>query len=201
MLSLLFATCLLGASASLAARSLDRGSPGAEAAEAAEEGEGHGHEALFRWINFLILAGALGFLFRKPLASVFAGRSAAIRKSLDEGRAALEASQAQLRSVEEKLRHLEEEIAEFKLLATREMEAERERMREVTAQEAEKLLQSARLQMETASKAAQLELKLFAGQQAVELAEEMIRRRLDDATRRRLVSQFVARLEAKQKPS
>jgi F-type H+-transporting ATPase subunit b len=164
--------------------------------EAAEEGESHGNETLFRWINFALLAGGLFFLLRKPLGAFFSERSGSIQKGLEEGRKALEASQAQLRAVEEKLQHLDEEIAEFKLAAAREMGEERERMRQATAQEAEKMLQAARAQMDTATKAAQLELRLYAARLAVELAEEMIRQRLDDAGRRRLVSQFLAKLEA-----
>ncbi len=163
-----------------------------EGAEKANQGKS---ETLFKWINFALLVFALGYVLRKPVREFFAQRSASIRKSLEEGRKALEASQAQLNAVEEKLRRLEEVIAAFKASATREMEAERERLRKETAEEAERILAAARAQIETASKAARVELRAYAAQQAVELAEQMIRERLDDAGRRRLVSQFVERLK------
>jgi F-type H+-transporting ATPase subunit b len=138
--------------------------------------------------------GALAFVLRKPLADFFAQRSASIRKGLEEGRKALEASQAQLKTVEEKLLHLEEEIAAFKASAAREMEAERQRLKLAAAEEAEKILQSARAQTEAAVRAAKLELKSYAAAQAVELAEEIIRRRLDEAGRKKLVGDFLARV-------
>jgi F-type H+-transporting ATPase subunit b len=193
---LFLGACLLGFAALGSANSFGDLSAVVVEGEAAEEGEGHGHETLFRWINFALLAGGLFFLLRKPLGAFFSERSASIRKGLDEGRKALEASQAQLKAVEEKLQHLHEEILEFKLAAAREMGEEHERMRQATAQEADKMLQAARTQMDTATKAAQLELRHYTARLAVELAEELIRQRLDDAGRRRLVSQFLAKLEA-----
>jgi F-type H+-transporting ATPase subunit b len=153
---------------------------------------------LFKVINFILLAGGLGYILRKPLAGFFSGRSASIRKSLEEGCKALEASQAQLQAVEEKLRHLEEEIAAFKASAAQEMEAERGRLRQAAAEEAEKILASARAQIETAVRAAKLDLKCYTAQQAFELAEELIRQRLDDASRQYLVGQFVVGLGARE---
>jgi F-type H+-transporting ATPase subunit b len=161
----------------------------------AAEGE---HALLFHAINFTILVAGLAFILRKPLAQFFADRTAAIRKSLDEGRQALETSQAELKRVQDKLAHLEEEIAAFRAASLEEMKAEREEMRRATAEEGARMLASARAQMETAAKAAQLELRLFAARQALALAEESIRQRLDEPARRRLVSQFLARLGARQ---
>jgi F-type H+-transporting ATPase subunit b len=157
------------------------------------------HEMLYKIINFVILVGGLGYVLRKPTAEFFSSRSASIQKSLDEGRKALEASQAQLHAVEEKLRGLEAEIAAFKDSAVREMEAERQRLKQSSADEGTRILESARTQMDTALRGAKLELKNYAAQQSVTLAEELIRTRLDDAGRKRLVTQFVASLGSKER--
>ncbi len=196
LLSLFLGACLLSFGEAAGANSSNFVLGTAVGNEAAEEGEGHGHGSLFRWINFALLAGGLFYVLRRPLEAFFTERSASIHKSLEEGRKALEASQAQLKAVEDKLQHLQEEIAEFKLAAAREMGEERERMRQATALEGEKMLQAARNQMDTAAKAAQLELRLYTARLTVELAEELIRQRLDDAGRRRLVDQFLAKLAA-----
>ncbi len=180
------------------ARLLSYGVRAAAAPEEAAEGKGESRELLYKIINFTILVVALGIVLRKPAAEFFSQRSAAIRKALDEGRHALEASQAQLAAVEEKLRYLEEEIAAFKASATREMETERQRLRQSTAEEAEKILESARARIDSATRGAKLELKNHAAEEALKLAEQMIRERLDDAGRRRFVSQYIARLDAKE---
>jgi len=49
-----------------------------------------------------------------------------------------------------------------------------------------------------AGRQARLELRLYAAEQAVALAEEVVTRRMDDARQRRLVSQFVEKLGAEQ---
>ncbi len=197
----LFAACLLGLTGSLGfARtfSQDHSLASARAAEGEETGKKAGRELIYKFINLALLVGTLGFVLRKPLAGFFAERSASIRKGLEDGRKALEVSQAQLVAVEEKLQHLEEEIAAFRASAGREMEAERQRLKLAAAEEAEKILQSARAQTEVAVRAAKLELKSYAAEQAVELAEEIIRRRLDEAGRKKLVGEFLAQVESRE---
>jgi F-type H+-transporting ATPase subunit b len=156
-------------------------------------------ELYYKIINFSLLVVALGYVLRKPMAEFFAQRSEGIRKALDEGRAALEQSQAKLSAVEEKLKHLDEEIGAFKASAEKEMQAERQRLAEEAAREAEKILETARVRMDSATRAAKLELQTFTAQQALQLAEQMIRERLDDAARERLVDQFIATLGAGEK--
>lgn len=163
----------------------------AAAPEEPQGGKAEKHELLFKIINSAILVAALTFVLRKPLAEFFTQRSASIRKSLEEGRKALDASQAQLRAIEEKLVRLEEEIRALTASAAQEMAAERERLRQATAEEAEKVLEFARAQLETATRAAKLELKAYAAQEALKLAEDLIRERLDPASQKQLVSRFV----------
>jgi len=194
----LLAACLLGLAGSLGfSRTFaqDHSLASARAAEGEEAGKSAGRELIYKFINLALLVGTLVFLLRKPLAGFFAERSASIRKSLEEGRKALEASQALLKTVEEKLRHLEDEIAAFRASAGREMEAERQRLKLAAAEEAERILQSARAQTEVALRAAKLELKSYTAEQAVALAEEIIRRRLDEAGRRKLVGEFLAEIK------
>ena len=162
---------------------------------AEEEGNERNNEALFKWINFALLVGGLGYILHKPLREFFSQRSASIRKSLEEGRKALESSQAQLAAVEDKLGRLEAEIKAFKASVARDIFAERERLQKETAVEAERILASGRTQIEATARAARVELKSYAAQQAVRLAEQMIRERLDDTVRRSLVSQFVEGLK------
>lgn len=167
-------------------------------AKNAEEEE---HPIYFKIINFLILAGALGYVLRKPMKEFFSQRSQDIVKALEEGRAALKESQAKLAVVEEKLRHLDREIAAFKATSEKEMQQDFQRMREEAAQEAEKILEAARARIDTATRAAQQELRVHTAREALRLAEQMIRERMDEPARQRLVSQFMATLHSGQRPS
>jgi F-type H+-transporting ATPase subunit b len=200
LLVLLVFACLLGFAGSACADSPEPESA-TDVQKAEEGGHAAGHEALYKWINFILLAGGLAFVLRKPLSEFFVQRSASIRKSLEEGRKALETSQAQMQAVEEKLRHFEEAMATFRAAALREMAEEHEHIRQTAAREAEKMMESVRAQMDVGSKQARLELKLFAAQMAVGLAEEMIVQRLDEAGQKRLVNQFMAQLKTKRTPN
>jgi F0F1-type ATP synthase membrane subunit b/b' len=172
-----------------------QGSAGA----AKEENSKSSKELIFKTINFAILVGGLGYVLRKPLGEFFRSRSASIQKSLEEGRKALETSQAQLKSVEEKLRGLEAEIAAFKASAVLEMEAERQRIQRGSVEEGARILESARAQTNVAIRGAKLDLKRYAAHKSVTLAEDLIRARLDDSGRKRLVTQFVATIESKER--
>jgi F-type H+-transporting ATPase subunit b len=159
------------------------------------------HRLLYKVINFAILVGGLGYVLRRPLANFFSLRSASIQKALEDGRKALDASQAQLREVEKKLQGLEAEIAAFKAYAARELEAERQRLQKASAEEAARILEAARAQVDAALRAAKQDLKNYAAGQSVARAEELIRTRLDDAGRRRLVAQFAATLGSGERKS
>ena len=156
------------------------------------EAEGESpHALLYKIINFVILVGALGYLLRKPLADFFRQRAQTITESLQQGRHALAAAQDRLSAIEAKLANLNAEIRAFKDSATHEMETERQRLRQAAREESERTLAFARMQMEVATRAAALELKRYTALEAVTLAEGIIRQRLDDQGRRRLVRRFV----------
>jgi F-type H+-transporting ATPase subunit b len=165
------------------------GSPQDE--KGAETNEESPHALLYKFINFLILVGALGYLLRKPLADFFRQRAQTITESIQQGRHALAAAQSRLSATETKLANLESEIRAFKESAAREMETEFQRLRQAAREESERTLAFARLQMEMAARAAALELKRYTALEAVNLAEGIIRQRLEDQGQRRLVSRFI----------
>jgi len=160
-----------------------------------EESAAESRENTYKIINFLIMAAALVYLLRQPLKDFFADRNDAIRQGLEEGRKALAAAEARMAEVESKLNNLGQEIAAFKAESEHAMEAERERLKQGAEAEAARLMEFAQTQIESATRAAKGELKRYAAGQAVELAEAMIRQRLDDPARRGLVARFVRDLK------
>jgi F-type H+-transporting ATPase subunit b len=149
------------------------------------------HANLLDLINLVLLIAVLVYFLRKPLGQFFSTRSREIEEGLEKGRKALESAQAQLAAADEKLRNVEGEITELKEAAARETEAERERMRRLAEQEAQRIIDSARSVIESTAQAAKLDLRRFAARQAGELAEELLRQRLNDASRDRLVARFL----------
>jgi len=160
-----------------------------------DESPAESREGTYRIINFVIMAAALVYFLRQPLKDFFADRTDEIRRGLEEGRKALAAAEARMAEVEAKLNNLSSEIAAFKVESERAMEAERERLKQSAETEASRLMEFAQTQIESATRAAKAELKRYAAGQAVELAETMIRQRLDDPARRGLVERFVRDLK------
>lgn len=205
----LAAALMFGRSLAFAARPASRGSgvqPARQLASAAPaaallaapqtpEHRENGHADLMDLINLIILVAVLVYVLRKPLAQFFANRSLAVRRGLEEGRAALEAARAELERAEARLGRIETDIAEFKASAAADWEAEVERLRRASNDERERIMASARQMIESATQAARLELKRTAANEAVAHAARLIEERLDDSGRARLVSRFLASVE------
>jgi len=161
----------------------------------APAGPSESRELILTWVNFLVLVAALVYLLRRPLADFFGDRRDTIREGLEKGRQALRASDAKLAEVELKIGSLEQEIAAFRTTAERDMQAEAARLTEAAEREAERILEFAQAQIVAAGRAAQADLRRYAAGQAVELAETLIRQRLDGPGRHALVSRFVGELK------
>jgi F-type H+-transporting ATPase subunit b len=168
--------------------------PDSHTAEEKEE-SGQSNESLYKVINFAILVGALTFLLRKPLSGFFAQRTSEIQASIEEGRKALKDSEVRLKQVEEKMNGLEAAIAALRAEAEQEEEAELNRLREAAKAEAERIVVTAQDEIEGAGRVARLELKRYAAEQAIRLAEEHLRQHLDKKQRTSLVKRFLTKLD------
>ena len=167
-------------------------------AEQAAEG-GASHERLFEAISFVLLAGFLVYLYRKRGSAFFNERSDTIRKSLEEGRQALERSQARLAEAEQKLAGLQDEVRTLKERAEADIAREQERMRQAADEEAHRIEEFARARILAATNSAKLELKDYAVKQALEQARGKIQQRMDEESRKKLLDLFLADLSEKSK--
>jgi F-type H+-transporting ATPase subunit b len=163
-------------------------------AHAAEEGGAAGAgtaEELFKWINFAIWAGALGWLCLKKAPQFFGQRGEAIGSAITKAAGAKAAAEAKLREAESKLGNLEKEVAELRAFAEREAAAEVERIRTATRSDMEKIALAAKAEIEAAERTARLELKAMAASLAVEGAESLLTKQLTAQTQAGLLSDFV----------
>jgi len=190
----LLAVCLLGSVQVFRAPLLAAAPPAGKAEES-----GSSHELLFEIINFALLAGLLGYLYRKRGRAFFNERSDTIRKSLEEGRQALDRSQAKLADAEKKLAGLQEEVRALKQRAEVEIANEQERMRQAAEDEAHRIEEFAKARILAATNSAKLELKDYVVEHALEQARSRIQQRMDEESRKKLVGYFLADLNSKAK--
>ncbi|MDX1983172.1 MAG: ATP synthase F0 subunit B [Bryobacteraceae bacterium] len=170
---------------------------------AAEESHGGAHaepSIAWKWANFAILAGVLGYLINKHAGAFFRSRTAEIQAGITEAAKMRESAERQAADVEKRVANLEAEIAAIRAGAREEMHAEAARFKQETEKTIARLHSQAEFEIASATKLAAAELKQRAAQLAVELAAGEIRQRLNPAAQDKLVSGFVSQLARQQAP-
>lgn len=147
--------------------------------------------AVVYWINFALLAYFLYFLLCRlkvgTLAGTMRARAQTIRRRLSEADEARSEASERLRSIERRLDNLQREVAELREQAAQEAEAEYQRLAGEAGAEAERIARYAEQHIEAAAKTARQELRHFAGDLAVAMAERQLRRQLTAEMDRQVV--------------
>jgi len=150
----------------------------------------------WKWANFALLAGAIIYFGAKNGPAFFAARSRQIRKDMIEAGDARKEADERAAAVDRKLANLGADIARLREESAQERATETEQLRRHREAERAKVQAHAEREIESAGKAARLELKRYAAGLAVELAERRIRERMTPATQDRLVRGFVRDLDS-----
>ncbi len=145
---------------------------------------------VWKWANFVILAGGAAYLLRKHLPKFFQDRTAEIQKDITEAQAQKQAAEKRAAEMDARLNTLGADIETFRVQAKIEMEREATRIRQETAHQIEKLQKQAEQEIESAGNLASRELHAYAARLALDLAEQRIRTRLDASTEAGLVDDF-----------
>ena len=160
-----------------------------------EESFAEKHELELKWVNFLILAGVLGYFIGKNAGPFFAARSAGIRKDMDESLRQRQEAEAKAADVDRRLANLEKDIAALRGQSEAEGKAETEHMAQQTEAEIAKVQAHAEQEIASAGKAARMALKRYAAELAMNLAEQKVRARMTPDTEDSLVQGFVRNLK------
>jgi F-type H+-transporting ATPase subunit b len=146
---------------------------------------------LWKIFNLLLFVGLLVYLLRRPISESLRARREGIRRDLLRAREERDIALAKLEEVNARLARLDEEVAAVRAQAQKEAAEERQRIDRSTEEDARKLGEQAQREIESAAKAARQELRRFAAEQSVRLAEEMIRRDMRPEDDARLVNEYV----------
>jgi F-type H+-transporting ATPase subunit b len=170
----------------------------AAAARAADEGGASAAAApteLFKWINFAIVAAAVIWLFGKVLPPKFRANAENISSTITKAQAAKAEAERKLRDAEQRLARLEEEVRGLREQAQKDAAAEAERIRALAKSDAEKVVISAKAEIQAAERAARIELKNLAAKLAVDGAEALLAKQLTPQTQDALIAGFVKSLQ------
>ena len=158
--------------------------------EKTAEHEG-GNMELWKWANFAILAGILGYLISKNVGPMLVTRSAEITAGLAAGEKAKAEAGTRAAAVEARLAGLEKTVAGMQSEARQEREREADRIRQTTQNEMARLKRHAEMEIESAGKLAMLDVKRHAATLALDLAEQKIKARMTPDAEKTLLNKFI----------
>jgi F-type H+-transporting ATPase subunit b len=147
--------------------------------------------AVWKWINFALLALGLGFAIANTVPPLFRSRSAAIQKGIAEAQAIKADAEKRAAAIDARMQSLGTEIEKLRIQSQTEMQQEGERIRTETVVAIGKIEQQAALEIESAGKLAQRSLKEYAAGLALDMAEQRIRARMDASSEAALIDGFV----------
>lgn len=161
---------------------------------AAEHPAGEKDMTIWLWANFLILVAALGWLIRKQGGPFLAARAEAIRQGITDAERQKAEAANRIAAIEVKISTLGPEIEKLRTEMRAEQAREVERAQARNAAEIARIQEQARQEVDSAYKAARIQLEQHAGKLALDLAETKIRARMNPDAQRKLTRDFVTSL-------
>lgn len=145
-------------------------------------------------INFILLFGALAYFLSKPLRNFLERRSSEIRHSLKEAENSRKEAEMKLTEVKAQLDGLEKRMTQMTKNAEIEGRKEKERILIEAKKEAERMKRLTRQEIEILIESGIRELKQYTVEIAAVLAQERIKKRLTDEDHLQLIDKSIERL-------
>lgn len=142
---------------------------------------------LWKFINLGLFVWILMYLVRKPLSEAFKAKRDVIRAELIKAEEEKQAALSKLTSVEAKLVSVDSEKAAILKNAREEVEAEKRRLAEQAASESAKMKAQAEGEAARLAAVARIQLRRFAVNESLRMAEEKLRSSVDTNTDSRLI--------------
>ena len=142
---------------------------------------------LWKFINLGLFIAILVYLVKKPLSEAFKAKRDVIRAELIRAEEEKQAALAQLTSVEARLVSVDSEKSAILKNAREEVEYEKRRLAEQGAAEAVKLKAQAEGEAARLGAVARIQLRRFAVNESLRMAEEKLRSSVDANTDGRLI--------------
>lgn len=154
---------------------------------------------LWKFVNLALFVGLMIYVLNKAdLRGAFRARGESIKAELEKARTERDAALAKLKEVEERLAGMSEQVSAINQRSKAEADQERQRIAQSTQEEIAKLSAQAQREIENAAKVAKNELRSFAAEQSIRMAEELIRRDMRPEDDARLMMHNVEEMGATQ---
>lgn len=165
-------------------------------------GEGEDHAAAmkdlaWRVANFLVLVGLLYWMMWKKIRAFFTGRREEIKASLEEAEVVKADAEKKFKEYDEKLKKAEEEIQNISAMIRQQGEEEKKRIIADAGRAAEKMKEDAKARMDQELKKARNELRLEASELAIQMAEDILKKKVTKEDHEGMVREYLDRMVKK----
>jgi F-type H+-transporting ATPase subunit b len=167
-----------------------------EHAEAGAHGKGWVPTDTFRLLHFIVLAGALFFLLKKPVSQALAGRVKGIEAQLGDLENQKKEAEQKLSEYNQKFAQLEKESASIMAEYVRQGEEAKVRILKEAESAAEKMKAQAQKNIESEIQRAKAQLQEEILDQALAKAEALIKEKINTDDQEQLVDEYLAKVVA-----
>lgn len=143
-------------------------------------------------VNFAIVVGVIVWLAKKNVPAMFRNRTAMIQKGIEEARRTSQEANRRLEEIESRLSRLDSELGAMRASADAEATAEEQRIQAAAEEDARRIVETSEQEIAAALRSARRELKGYAADLAVSLAEKQIH--VDATKDKELVQNFAQQL-------
>lgn len=143
-------------------------------------------ELIYRWINFFLFLGMLGYFLREPLRDFLGDRSETIRKRLEEVAIKLKEMELRLQECQKRLAGSDQEIKELREELLREGELEKQALIHKAQSYAEKIRIDAKRMGEQELHKAKISLRQQTLKQALDLTQTLLQQAVETKDQERL---------------
>ncbi len=165
-------------------------------AYASGEGESAwtGMKLFWRVVNTVALIALLAYFLKKPLVNFFSERTAQIRKDLDDARDQREKAEALIADYKQKIAGMEKELEKMRAELKKSAESESEKVSADAERMAAAIVESARVTADQEVRKGKAALKTEAVELAMQMAETLIRERIGEDDRARIVEDYLVKV-------
>lgn len=146
---------------------------------------------MWRVVNTVALVALLVYFLKKPLVSFFAERRIQIEKDLADAREQRERAERIIAEYKEKIAGMERELEKMRADLEKAAEAESRKVTGNAERMASAMVEAARMAAEQEVRKAKVILKNEAVDMAVKLAETLIREKITDSDRKKIMEDYL----------
>jgi F-type H+-transporting ATPase subunit b len=152
----------------------------------------------FNLFLFILIGLYLHRRFGRPIKEALRTRSEAIKRELKQAKEERDNALAKLSEVETRFANLDAEVSKVRQRNEAEIQAEKERIKSTTDAELVRLRDQAKREIESAGKIARQELRQFAAQESIRMAEDILKKEIGPVEHARLTDRSIEELRGSQ---